>query len=156
MINTGLPSGYSGSLFSQSMAGFFHESKSAILDNALRQELVSKARVLATKVPLASAIINTLTRGVVGSGLHLSGKNELFDILSATYSFDACRQQDIFQLQQQAFETMLLSGECWLIRQKGKEDQFSSWYLCEPDHIFTPPFITASENGLFYNYKKTY
>ena len=98
MINTGLPSGYSGSLFSQSMAGFFHESKSAILDNALRQELVSKARVLATKVPLASAIINTLTRGVVGSGLHLSGKNELFDILSATYSFDACSSREFMRI----------------------------------------------------------
>ena len=153
MITTGFPSGYTGSLFSQSMAGFFHESKSAILDNALRQELVSKARVLATKVPLASAIINTLTRGVVGSGLHLSGENPLFDILSATYSFDACKQQDIFQLQQQAFETMLLSGECWLIRQKEKDAQFSSWYLCEPDHVFTPPYISASGDGQFFYFK---
>ena len=82
---TGFPdSGYTSSLFSQSMAGFFHESKSAILDNKMRQALVSKARVLATKVPLATAIINTLTRGVIGSGLHLSGDNKLFDILSAT------------------------------------------------------------------------
>lgn len=146
-------SGYTSSLFSQSMAGFFHESKSAILDNKMRQTLVSKARVLATKVPLATAIINTLTRGVIGSGLHLSGDNKLFDILSATYSFDAVRQQDIFQLQQQAFETMLLSGECWMIRQKDKDQQFSSWYLAEPDHIFTPPYISASEDGLFYYYK---
>ena len=146
-------SGYTGSLFSQSMAGFFHESKSAILDNRLRQELVSKARVLATKVPLATAIINTLTRGVIGSGLHLSGENSLFDILSSTHSFDACKQQDIYQLQQQAFETMLLSGECWLIRQKGKDEPYSSWYLTEPDHIFTPPFISAADDGNFYYYK---
>ena len=153
--NTMFPnlSGYTGSLFSQSMAGFFHESKSAILDNKMRQELVSKARVLATKVPLATAIINTLTRGVIGSGLHLSGENSLFDILSSTHSFDACKQQDIYQIQQQAFETMLLSGECWLIRQKGKDDEYSSWYLTEPDHIFTPPYINAADDGLFYYYK---
>ena len=153
--NTMFPnlSGYTGSLFSQSMAGFFHESKSAILDNKMRQELVSKARVLATKVPLATAIINTLTRGVIGSGLHLSGENSLFDILSSTHSFDACKQQDIFQLQQQAFETMLLSGECWLIRQKCKDDGYSSWYLVEPDHIFTPPYINASDDGNYYYYK---
>lgn len=147
------PSGYTSSLFSQSMAGFFHESKSAILDNKLRQELVSKARVLATKVPLASAIINTLTRGVIGSGLHLSGNDPVFDTLSATYSLDATHQQDLYQIQQQAFETMLLSGECWLIRQKEKDDPYSSWYLAEPDHVFNPPFISAASDGLFYYYK---
>lgn len=147
------PSGYTSSLFSQSMAGFFHESKSAILDNKLRQELVSKARVLATKVPLASAIINTLTRGVIGSGLHLSGNDHVFDTLSATYSLDATHQQDLYQIQQQAFETMLLSGECWLIRQKEKDDPYSSWYLAEPDHVFNPPFISAASDGLFYYYK---
>ena len=147
------PSGYTSTLFSQSMSGFFHESKSAILDNALRQELVSKARVLATKVPLASAIINTLTRGVIGSGLHLSGGDPVFATLSATYSLDATHQQDLYQIQQQAFETMLLSGECWLIRQKEKDDPYSSWYLAEPDHIFNPPFISAASDGLYYYYK---
>lgn len=146
-------SGYTSTLFSQSMAGFFHESKSAILDNALRQELVSKARILATKVPLASAIISTLTRGVVGSGLHLSKTNTLFDTLSATYSFDTNRQQDLYQLQQQAFETMLLSGECWIIRQKDKDAPFSSWYVTEPDHVFTPPYISSSADGCYYFYK---
>lgn len=144
------PSGYTGTLFSQSMAGFFHESKSAILDNNLRQELVSKSRVLYTKVPLAQAIIKTFTRGVVGSGLHLNPKDNIFDLLSATYSFDACKQQDIYQLQQQAFETMLLSGECWLIRQKSSGSEYSSWYLAEPDHIFNPPFISARADGNYY------
>lgn len=143
-------SGYTESLFSQSMAGFFHESKSAVLDNKLRFELVSKSRVLYTKVPLAKAIINTLTRGVIGSGLHLSDENAVFDALSATYSFDALKQQDLYQLQQQAFETMLLSGECWLIRQKSDKDLYSSWYLAEPDHVFNPPYIAASGDGYYY------
>lgn len=143
-------SGYTESLFSQSMEGFFHESKSAVLDYKLRYELVSKSRVLYTKVPLAKAIINTLTRGVIGSGLHLTPENPLFEVLSATYSFDTLKQQDLYQLQQQAFETMLLSGECWLIRQKSDKDIYSSWYLAEPDHVFNPPFIAASGDGYFY------
>lgn len=142
--------GYTGTLFSQSMAAFFHESKSAVLDNALRAELVSKSRVLYTKVPLAKAIINTMTRGVIGSGLKLSNEDALFNILSATYSFDALKQQDLNQLQQQAFETMLLSGECWLIRQKNDKDLYSSWYLAEPDHIFNPPFISISADNCYY------
>lgn len=143
-------SGYTESLFSQSLAGFFHQSKSAVLDNKLRFELVSKSRILHTKVPLAKAIIATLTRGVVGSGLHLTPENELLETLSATYSFDAMHQQDLYQLQQQAFETMLLSGECWLIRQKNNDDEYSSWYLAEPDHVFTPPYIAVAEDGFYY------
>ena len=143
-------SGYTDTLFSQGMAAFFHESKSAILDNKMRYELVSKSRVLYTKVPLAQAIIKTFTRGVVGSGLHLNPVDDVFNLLSSTYSLDACKQQDIYQLQQQAFETMLLSGECWLIRQKSNDSEYSSWYLAEPDHIFNPPFITAKSDGNYY------
>ena len=143
-------SGYTQSLFSQSLAGFFSESKSAVLDYKLRAELVSKCRVLYNKVPLARAIISTLVRGVVGSGLHLNAQDDLFDALSSTYSFDATRQQDIYQLQQQAAETMLLCGECWLIRQKNTNEQYSSWYLAEPDHIFNPPYITTASDGNYY------
>lgn len=132
------------------MAGFFHQSKSAMLDNKLRFELVSKSRVLYTKVPLAKAIIDTMARGVIGSGLHLTPYNELFEVLSTTHSFDTLKQQDIYQLQQQAFETMLLSGECWLIRQKNADDKYSSWYLAEPDHIFDPPFATLGTDGYAY------
>ena len=151
MVYNNFPgTGYTGTLFSQSLAGFFHESKSAILDNKLRQDLVSKSRVLYTKVPLAKAIINTLTRGVIGSGLHLNIDDVLLETLSSTYALDALHKQDIYQLQQQAFETMLLSGECWLIRQKNDKDLYSSWYLAEPDHIFNPPFIAASGDGYYY------
>ena len=143
-------SGYTQSLFNQSLAGFFCESKSAVLDYKMRAEIVSKCRVLYNKVPLARAIISTLVRGVVGSGLHLNAQDELFDALSSTYSFDATRQQDIYQLQQQAFETMLLSGECWFIRQKNANDSFSSWYLAEPDHIFNNPSFTIAGDGNYY------
>ena len=143
-------SGYTQSLFSQSLAGFFSESKSAVLDYKLRAEIVSKCRVLYNKVPLARAIISTLVRGVVGSGLHLNAQDDLFEALSSTYSFDATRQQDIYQLQQQAAETMLLCGECWLIRQKNTNEQYSSWYLAEPDHIFNNPSFTIAGDGNYY------
>ena len=141
---------YTDTIFSQGMAAFFSQSKSAVLDNKMRYELVSKSRVLYTKVPLAQAIIKTFTRGVIGSGLHLDPVDDVFSLLSSTYSLDASRQQDLYQLQQQAFETMLLSGECWLIRQKSDDGQYSSWYLAEPDHIFNPPFITAKPDGNYY------
>ena len=143
-------SGYTQSLFSQSLAGFFSESKSAVLDYKLRAEIVSKCRVLYNKVPLARAIISTLVRGVVGSGLHLNAQDDLFDVLSSTYSFDATRQQDIYQLQQVAAETMLLCGECWLIRQKNINEQYSSWYLAEPDHVFNNPSLTIAGDGNYY------
>ena len=145
-------SGYTQSLFSQSLAGFFSESKSAVLDYKLRCELVSKCRVLYNKVPLARSIISTLAMGTVGSGLHLNANpaDELFEALSSTYSFDAVHQQDLYQLQQQSIETMLLSGECWLIRQKNANDQYSSWYLAEPDHVFTPNFVSTAADGNYY------
>ena len=143
-------SGYTQSLFSQSLAGFFSESKSAVLDYKMRQELVSKCRVLYNKVPLARAIISTLVRGVVGSGICPSIQDELWDALSSTYSFDAMRQQDIRQLQQQAVETMLLTGECWLIRQKNTNEPYSSWFAAESDHVFNPPTLAIAGDGNYY------
>ena len=116
----------------------------------MRQELVSKCRVLYNKVPLARAIISTLCMGVVGSGLHLNTEDELFDALSSTHSFDSMRQQDLFQLQQQAFETMMLTGEAWLIRQKNANENYSSWFLTEPDYIFNPPFLSIAADGNYY------
>ena len=85
-----LMSGYTDTIFSQGMAAFFAQSKSAVLDNKMRYELVSKSRVLYTKVPLAQAIIKTFTRGVIGSGLHLDPTDDVFSLLSSTYSLDAC------------------------------------------------------------------
>lgn len=143
-------SGYTQSLFNQSLAGFFAESKSAVLDYKMRQDLVSKCRVLYQKVPLARAIISTLTMGVLGSGLHLNAEDELFETLSATHSFDSARQQDLYQLQQQAFETMMLNGEAWLIRQKNANETYSSWHLAEPDFISNPLFLSISGDGNYY------
>lgn len=146
-------SGYTETLFSQSMAGFFHESKSAVLDNRMRQELVSKSRVLITKVPLAKAITDVLTRGVVGSGLHLSTPDLVFETLSELHGLDASGELDFYQMQQQIWQTALTCGECFLIRQKSDDEAFSSWYIAEPDHVKNPPAIAASGDG-FYYYKR--
>lgn len=146
-------SGYTETIFSQSMAGFFHESKSAILDNRLRQDLVSKSRVLLTKVPLAKAIIDVLTRGVVGSGLHPDCESaHLFDIVSAAHALDAQKALDFCQMQQQIWQTALSCGECFLIRQRERDDGFSSWLAVEPDHVRNPPSITAIQ-GRVLTYK---
>lgn len=142
--------GYGASLFSQSMAGFFHSSKSAVIDNKARQELVSKARVLVTTVPLAKAIIDILNRGVIGSGLHLKDTNVTFDALSALHLLDSTRQLDFYQLQQQVWQTTLTCGECFLIRNKGADDAYSSWFAVEPDHVANPPYITANSEGLYF------
>ena len=138
------------SLFQQSMAGFFSESKSAVIDNRSRADFVSKSRVLATKVPLARAIIDTMTLGVVGSGLKLVPEDAAFELYSSTRRIDANGALDAQQMQQQAFSTMMLSGECWLLRQKAEGEQFSSWYLIEPDHVFNPPYIDARADGQVY------
>ena len=146
-------SGYTETIFSQSMAGFFHESESAILDNRLRQDLVSKSRVLLTKVPLAKAIIDVLTRGVVGSGLHPDCESaNLFDIVSAARALDAMNALDFCQMQQQVWQTALSCGECFLIRQKEKNEGFSSWLVVEPDHVRNSPSIAAIQ-GQVLTYK---
>lgn len=135
------------SLFNQSMCGFFAESKSAVIDNRVRQELVSKSRVLLQKVPLAHAIIDVLNRGVIGSGLHLKSKDStVLDVLSSLHLLDAGKQLDFYQMQQQIWQTTLICGECFVIRNKS-DQQYSSWLICEPDRVFTPPFMSVNSEG---------
>lgn len=139
------------SLLDSSMCGFFAESKSAIIDNRFRQELVSKSRVLLQRVPLAKAIIDVLSRGVIGSGLHLKGnKNEVLEVLSGLHMLDASRQLDFYQMQQQIWQTTLTCGECFLIRNKETDAQYSNYIIAEPDHVMTPPMISVSSDGNYY------
>lgn len=137
------------SLLDSSMAGFFAQSKSAVIDNIFRQELVSKSRVLMQRVPLARAIIDVLCRGVIGSGLHINGGNDVLDAVSSLHLLDAGRQLDFYQMQQQIWQTTLTCGECFLIRRKTEDDEFSSWLIVEPDHVMNPPMVTANEDGQY-------
>lgn len=139
-------------LLNQSMAGFFSESKSAVIDNKYRQELVSKSRVLLQKVPLARAAIDVLVRGVVGSGLHVKESSDVLEVLSSLHLFDATKQLDFYQLQQQIWQTTLVCGECFLIRNPPTDERpYSSWFVSEPDNIFTPPIITCDANGQYFH-----
>lgn len=142
-------SGYSDSIFTQSMAGFFARSRSAVLDYKFRREYVSKSRVLLQCVPLAKAIIDVLTRGVVGSGLHLGSEDATFETVSTLHGFDFCGELDFYQMQQQAWETALSCGECFLIRMPS-DDGFSSWRIAEPDHVFNPPYTATKADGQTY------
>lgn len=146
-------SGYTESIFSQSMAGFFHESKSAVLDYRMRQDLVSKSRVILTKVPLARAIIDVLVRGVVGSGLHLGAYDPAWETYGELKGLDARGELDFYQLQQLVWQTALTCGEAILVRQIDDSEQYSHWLLAEPDHVMNPPTVTADVSGNFY-YKR--
>lgn len=135
-------------LMESSMAGFFADSRSAVIDNRFRQELVSKSRVLLQKQPLAKAIIDVLTRGVIGSGLHLKDESDVLEVLSTLHLLDARKQLDFYQMQQQIWQTTLVCGECFLIRQKSSTDQpYSSWLIAEPDHVFNPPMFAINSDG---------
>lgn len=138
------------SLLDQSMCGFFAESRSAVIDNKARQELVSKSRVLLQRVPLAHAIIDVLNRGVIGSGLHLKDPNNVLDVLSSLHLLDASKQLDFYQMQQQIWQTTLTCGECFLIRNKDDGDEYSSWMISEPDHVFNPPMLSIAADGNCY------
>lgn len=142
-------SGYSDSIFTQSMAGFFARSRSAVLDYKTRREFVSKSRVLLQSVPLAKAIIDVLTRGVVGSGLHLGTDNQTFEAVSTLRGFDYSGELDFYQMQQQTWETALACGECFLIRM-ASDSGFSSWRIVEPDHVFNPPYAATKADGQTY------
>lgn len=135
------------SLLDQSMCGFFAQSKSAVIDNRFRQELVSKSRVLLQRVPLAKAIIDVLSRGIVGSGLHLKESDDVLEVLSALHLLDASKQLDFYQMQQQVWQTVLTCGECFLIRNHNDGDEYSSWMIAEPDHVMNPPSLTITADG---------
>lgn len=150
-------SGYSdianGSIYSQQMAGFFSRSRSATLDNLARRELVSRSRILYLESPIARACIDVLLRECVGAGLRYSPAENspyfvnykaITGILGARLSqaselhiVESTHRLTFPQLQALIFRTILLSGDCFLIRCDDRA-------ICvkESDYVFTPPFLT--------------
>ena len=150
-------SGYSdianGSIYSQQMAGFFSRSRSATLDNLARRELVSRSRILYLESPIARACIDVLLRECVGAGLRYSPAENspyfvnyeaITGILGARLSqaselhcVESTHRLTFPQLQALIFRTILLSGDCFLIR-------LDDGSICvkESDYVFTPPFFT--------------
>ena len=157
-------SGYSdianGSLYAQQMAGFFSRSESATRDNEARKILVSRSRILFLESPIARACIDILLRECVGSGLRYSpnASSEYFsnyEAITSTLSSDlktvsslhlieSTHRLTFAQVQGLVFITILLSGDCFIIR---LDD--GSICIKESDYVFTPPFLNlASETGV--------
>lgn len=154
-------SGYSdianGSIYSQQMAGFFSRSKSATLDNKARKELVSRSRILYLESPIGRACIDVLLRECVGSGLRYSPKDSsiyfenyqyICDELSARLNqlselhlIESTHRLTFSQVQALIFRTILLSGDCFVIR-------LSDGSICikESDYCFTPPFLVKDDS----------
>lgn len=158
-------SGYSdianGSLYAQSMAGFFAKSKSATLDNKARQTLVSRSRILYIESPIARSCVDILTRECVGSGLRYAPNDvssffenyksitgELktrLNLKSQLHLLEASRRFTFSQFQELIFKTILLSGDCFLIR---LED--GSFCIKESDYCFTPTFLSKENEVVYY------
>lgn len=148
-----------GSLFTQSMAGFFARSKSATMDNSARATLVSRSRILYLESPIARACIDVLLRECVGSGLRYSpyessdyfpryseitkALNSRLKKLSDLHLLESSHRLTFSQLQALVFRTILLSGDCFLIRKNTGE-----FCVKESDYCFTPPFLTIDADNV--------
>ena len=134
----------SGSFTTQSMAGFFANSKDIFRDMRSRKTLVSRARYLNTISTISRAIHDCLVRAVVGSGIRYEQPNseilsyDISDIkkawerISMTHALDAHRRNTLTQLETLVFSTMLVSGEAWCFRFG------NGWVIKEPDFVSTP------------------
>lgn len=161
-----------GSVFSQTMAGFFAHSESATQDNLTRTDLASRSRILDMSSPVARAAISCLTQGVIGSGLRYSPLpdsqyfehyseltsvlSERLAIASSLHLLDSTGRLTFGELQTALFRNFLLSGDAFLIRKKMLGQ--SSWRLVEERCCFTPewlpkdndnPLISRTEEGRY-------
>ena len=154
-------SGYNanaGSFTTQSMAGFFANSRDVFRDTRSRKTIVSRARYLNTISTISRAIHDCLVRAVVGSGIRyelpksdilsydMSDIQTAWRRISMTHALDARHRDTLTQLESLVFSTMLISGEAWCFR-IGK-----GWAVKEPDFVSTPESLLngdvgRSENG---------
>ena len=154
-------SGYTeagGSILTQAMAGFFAKSRDVFQDNITRPLLVSRARFLNITSCISRSIHDCMTRGVIGSGVRYepSDTSDFFDDLEYsnltkdikrafvrtghTHAFDAGGELTFDQMEQMIFNTMIVSGEAWLIRTPD-----DAWIIKEPDYIKTPYDIVGTD-----------
>lgn len=147
-----------GSLYSQAMAGFFSRSKSATLDNMARKTLVSRSRILYLEAPVARACIDVLLRECVGSGLRYAPRKtsvyfDNYPAITEQLTLDLHKASDLHlleathrltfnQLQSLIFRTILLSGDCFLIRLNNGD-----FCVKESDYCYTPSFLTIESTG---------
>lgn len=151
-----------GSLFKQSLSGWFARSESSVQDNITRPEIASRARLLDMASPIARAAVSCLTQGVVGSGLRYSplptskyfenygdltaSLKEKLDIASGLHLLDSTGRLTFGELQASLFRNFVLSGDCFLIRKKMMGGKFA-WRLVEERCCFTPPWMRNDERS---------
>ena len=148
--------GAGGSLTSQALAGFNSWSSTATIDLLpTRMILVSRARQLVISHPTASASINRMVGGIIGTGLTYAYPtdseyiNEPYDysnisflikkqlnLASQLHLLDAQKRQTFNQIQELACRNWLLSGDVFFVRRF--RDGLSSWRAVECDRCQSP------------------
>ena len=159
--------GAGGSMTSQALAGFNSWSGTATGDLYTRRILVSRARQLAISQPMAAAVIDRMTGGIIGSGLKYMPAdksdfidNSLFESISKTitkrfklashlHMLDAQGLLDFAQMQELACRNWLLSGDVFFVRYGEK------WRCIESDRCITPCLMSEARanqyTGIYYN-----
>ena len=151
-----------GSLFKQSLSGWFARSESSTQDNITRPEIASRARLLDMASPIARAAVSCITAGTIGSGLRYSplptskyfenygeltaSLKEKLDIASGLHLLDSTGRLTFGELQASLFRNFVLSGDCFLIRKKMMGGKFG-WRLVEERCVFTPPWMKQDERS---------
>ena len=151
--------GAGGSLNSQSLSGFNSWSGTATMDLYTRFELVSRSRQLYISSPLASAVIERMTSGIIGAGLEYQTPessefiedndlykalakdiNTSFKVASHFKKLDAQRKLSFVQMQEIACRNWLLSGDVFFVRKPGS----FAWRCIESDRVQTPYYYAVS------------
>lgn len=155
--------GAGGAIASQALGGFNSWSSTATVDLETRMILVSRARQLFISSPVASAILDRFTSGIVGSGIKYQPQestelltdykySEMVDFLkkrfalaSETNQLDAQKQQTFSMMQELACRNWLLSGDVFFIRKRDKEGK-TSWRSIECDRVQTPYYCAVKDS----------
>ena len=157
--------GAGGSTVSQALAGFNSWSGTATGDLYTRRVLVSRSRQLAISQPMAAAVIDRMTGGIIGSGLKYMAPEssefiedgiyqslakyitKRFKLASHLHEIDAQGLLNFYQMQELACRNWLLSGDVFFVRHD------NSWRCIESDRVLTPYLMSelSQYTGIYYN-----
>lgn len=151
--------GAGGSINSQALSGFNSWSGTATMDLYTRWELVSRSRQLYISSPIASAVVERMTAGIIGAGLEYqtAESSDLFDdkdqyirlsksikrsfkLASHFKRLDVQGRLSFPQMQELACRNWLLSGDVFFVRYP---DTYA-WRAVESDRVQTPYCFAVS------------
>lgn len=149
--------GAGGAIDSQALAGFNSWSSTATTDlMPTRMVLVSRSRQLAISSPMASAVIDRMVGGIIGTGLTYAppewseyidpeiydygamatAVNKFWKLNSHLHRLDAQARQTFPQMQELACRNWLLSGDVFFVRMQ--RNGMSTWRAVECDRCQSP------------------